>query len=254
MPVEERKKRDAFYRARMVEKRAMLSPHEIAEKRARHAAYCRAREAAFTEEQRQQRRDSQTKWMAAKRANNREAFREAERAWKKKKLAESPEFRLTTILRKRLSKAVVRYGMKESKPSALLLVGCTRKELRLHLEKQFKPGMNWGNYGFRGWHVDHIQAIRRNDSDESIERMNKIRTIPLVRGQNSIENYNPACRQCNIWKSTYNIEQFRKEVAEQIKRLNDYNANYRNAKRYGLIVETNIEVKFHFETVCSNDC
>jgi 5-methylcytosine-specific restriction endonuclease McrA len=101
----------------------------------------------------------------------------------------------------------------------------------------------------KGWHVDHIQAIRRNDSDESIERMNKIRTTPLVRGQNSIENYNPACRQCNIWKSTYNIEQFRKEVAEQIKRLNDYNPNYRNAKRYGLIFETNIEVKFHFETV-----
>jgi 5-methylcytosine-specific restriction endonuclease McrA len=99
----------------------------------------------------------------------------------------------------------------------------------------------------KGWHVDHIQAIRRNDSDESIERMNKVRTTPLVRGQNTIENYNPACRQCNIWKSTYNIEQFRKEVAEQIKRLNDYNANYRNAKRYGLIVETNIEVIFHFE-------
>lgn len=99
----------------------------------------------------------------------------------------------------------------------------------------------------KGWHIDHIQAIRRNDSDEDIERMNKIRTTPLERGTNSIENYNPACRQCNIWKSTYDIEQFRKEVSEQVKRLNDYSPNYRNAKRYGLIIETNIEVKFYFE-------
>lgn len=104
----------------------------------------------------------------------------------------------------------------------------------------------------KGWHIDHIQAIRRNDSDENIERINKYLTTPLVRGENSIENYNPACRPCNIWKSTYNIEQFRKEIAEQIKRLNEYNPNYRNAKRYGLIKETNIEVKFYFEQIGEN--
>ena len=99
----------------------------------------------------------------------------------------------------------------------------------------------------KGWHIDHIQAIRRNDSDEWIEKMNRIRATPLVRGQDSIENYNPSCRQCNIWKSTYDIEQFRKEISQQVKRLNDYSANYRNAKRYGLITENDIKVKFYFE-------
>jgi 5-methylcytosine-specific restriction endonuclease McrA len=128
----------------------------------------------------------------------------------------------------------------------------TKKERQIVFDKYNGKCAYCGCDLQQGWHVDHIQAIRRNDSDESIERMNKIRTTPLVRGQNSIENYNPACRQCNIWKSTYNIEQFRKEVSEQIKRLNDYNANYRNAKRYGLIIETNIEVKFYFETVSSH--
>ena len=61
----------------------------------------------------------------------------------------------------------------------------------------------------KGWHVDHIQAIRRGDSDKSIEMMNKARNTPLVRGENSIENYNPSCRSCNIWKSTYSIENSR---------------------------------------------
>lgn len=100
----------------------------------------------------------------------------------------------------------------------------------------------------KGWHVDHINPIRRNESDENIERMNKLRKIPINRGENTIENYNPACRQCNIWKSTYSIEQFRKEVSEQIGRLNNYSANYRNAKRFGLIEETGISVEFYFET------
>jgi 5-methylcytosine-specific restriction endonuclease McrA len=100
----------------------------------------------------------------------------------------------------------------------------------------------------KGWHIDHVNPIRRNESDENIEKFNKFRKTPITRGENNISNYNPACRQCNIWKSTYSIEQFRKEVSEQISRLNNYSANYRNAKRFGLIEETGIVVEFYFET------
>lgn len=32
-------------------------------------------------------------------------------------------------------------------------------ELRLHLEKQFTPGMAWENYGKNGWHIDHITPV-----------------------------------------------------------------------------------------------
>lgn len=34
------------------------------------------------------------------------------------------------------------------------LVGCSANELRSHLERLFKPGMSWENYGL--WHVDHV--------------------------------------------------------------------------------------------------
>jgi hypothetical protein len=30
------------------------------------------------------------------------------------------------------------------------------EQLRQHLERQFKEGMTWDNYGRNGWHVDHI--------------------------------------------------------------------------------------------------
>lgn len=100
----------------------------------------------------------------------------------------------------------------------------------------------------KGWHVDHINPIRRNESDAGIARFNQFRKVPITRGENDISNYNPACRQCNIWKSTYSIEHFRKEVSEQISRLNNYSANYRNAKRYGLVVEHDTPVVFYFES------
>lgn len=29
------------------------------------------------------------------------------------------------------------------------------EKLKRHLEKQFKEGMTWGNYGLSGWHIDH---------------------------------------------------------------------------------------------------
>lgn len=99
----------------------------------------------------------------------------------------------------------------------------------------------------KGWHVDHINPIRRNETDYGIERINRYRATPITRGENDLSNYTPACRQCNIWKSTYNIEQFRNEVSQQINRLNTYSANYRNAKRFGLVKEIIIPIVFYFE-------
>ena len=37
------------------------------------------------------------------------------------------------------------------------LVGYKLNDLKQHLEKQFKPDMNWNNYG--KWHIDHIIPI-----------------------------------------------------------------------------------------------
>jgi len=36
------------------------------------------------------------------------------------------------------------------------LIGCTIEEFKLHLEKQFRDGMTWKNYG-KIWHIDHIK-------------------------------------------------------------------------------------------------
>jgi hypothetical protein len=37
------------------------------------------------------------------------------------------------------------------------LLGCSIEFLRIWLELQFKEGMNWFNYGKKGWVIDHVR-------------------------------------------------------------------------------------------------
>jgi hypothetical protein len=39
------------------------------------------------------------------------------------------------------------------------LVNYKAKDLKQHLENQFKDNMSWDNYGKKGWHIDHIIPI-----------------------------------------------------------------------------------------------
>lgn len=71
------------------------------------------------------------------------------RRWKS-----NPKNRILLNLRRRLCLAV--NGVAKS-DSTMRLVGCSPKKLHAHLEKQFRPGMNWNNYGRSGWTVDHIR-------------------------------------------------------------------------------------------------
>ena len=64
---------------------------------------------------------------------------------------------------------------------------------------------------------------------------------------NHIDNLHPSCRVCNKWKSANDLELFRHELSEQLKRLNLYSANYRIAKKYSQIEEKEQPIIFYFE-------
>ena len=73
--------------------------------------------------------------------------------WTKERIKNNPNFRIARLLRRRLYNAV----KCKKAGSAVDDCGCTVDVLRLHLEKQFKEGMSWSNYG--EWHVDHIKPL-----------------------------------------------------------------------------------------------
>lgn len=50
---------------------------------------------------------------------------------------------------------LVRLALKKNKTGWRSSVGWTMPELKAHLEKHFRFGMSWGNYG--KWHLDHIK-------------------------------------------------------------------------------------------------
>jgi 5-methylcytosine-specific restriction endonuclease McrA len=65
--------------------------------------------------------------------------------------------------------------------------------------------------------------------------------------KNHIDNLLPSCRVCNKWKDAFDLELFRHELEQQTKRLDGVSSNYRIAKKYGLIQETDNKVVFYFE-------
>lgn len=70
------------------------------------------------------------------------------------------QFKLSYKLRKRLNIAI-RNSYKSG--SAVSDLGCSIAEFKVYLENKFTEGMNWGNYGVNGWHIDHIIPLSSFD-------------------------------------------------------------------------------------------
>ena len=49
-------------------------------------------------------------------------------------------------------------------------IGCSGEELAKHIESLWKPGMNWDNYGYHGWHIDHIKPAKAFDLTDPVQR------------------------------------------------------------------------------------
>lgn len=112
--------------------------------------------------------------------------------------------------------------------------------------------------------VDHLVPILRGISDEYIKdhnthyneyvRAHTLLHLPIepyekykiVRGTDDINNYMPACRQCNLRKDTMDIETFRSELrrqaATEMKRF-----QARMSEQYGLIEYHDHPVTFYYE-------
>ena len=111
----------------------------------------------------------------------------------------------------------------------------------------------------KGWHVDHFEPIWRGKRDvldkngkriwDSEKHEYKSESFMYHPQNHNAENYMPACASCNILKGGNNLEAFRSIIANFINSLNSYTNQYKFAKRYGLVEETNKPVVFYFEAL-----
>jgi hypothetical protein len=87
--------------------------------------------------------------------------------YKKQRRKIDLNYKLTENLRSRIRKAIKIKGINQSKKS-IEIIGCSSNELRFYLEKQFTDGMSWENYGFHGWHIDHIIPLSSAKNEEEL--------------------------------------------------------------------------------------
>lgn len=111
--------------------------------------------------------------------NNIDWWRKYEREYRHCRRQEDMFFKIKSNLSSRLSDLINKriVGVKTQE-----LLGCDRDTLLQHLESQFIEGMNWGNYGLKGWHVDHIIPLSSYDlskEDEVKRACNYLNLQPL---------------------------------------------------------------------------
>lgn len=102
------------------------------------------------------------------------------------------------------------------------------------------------------WQADHLKPVEREVIWYKCEKSRKMKSKSGEMRKpehDHIDNMMPSCIKCNNDKSSMSIESWRCVIKDRIKTLNEspVYASYQKAKRYGLVVETGIDVVFYYE-------
>ena len=85
-----------------------------------------------------------------------------------KRRAGNPIVRLANSMRRSIRRYLA-VGQK-GEMSSFEIIGCSKDDLRKHLESNFKGGMTWQNYGSY-WHIDHIVPLISAKSPEEVKKL-----------------------------------------------------------------------------------
>ncbi|EOV0647684.1 HNH endonuclease [Cronobacter turicensis] len=104
----------------------------------------------------------------------------------------------------------------------------------------------------KGWHADHVEPVHRKlEIDEEARSNGKWRLKQTgefyLPHNDKLENLFPACAPCNLFKSVFDIEEFRRQIAFQAGRALKTSVNFRTAERFGLVRVIDKPVVFWFE-------
>lgn len=101
--------------------------------------------------------------------NNKDLINKKQHQINKRKYNQDITYRLKHNLRERIKDYLRK--TKSVNQNTFIIVGCTPIQLKEHLEKMFSYGMTWENYGFYGWHIDHIIPLSSAKDEEQLKRL-----------------------------------------------------------------------------------
>lgn len=132
-------------------------------------------------------------------AENPERRAKTESEYRKRRYRQDPVYALETLCRARILLAFSAKRIRKESPTAKML-GCGYSELRTHLERQFSPGMSWGNRGTE-WHIDHRIPLSSASTAEELERLCHFSNLqPLW----AADNYSKGAKMPHEWEGSTN--------------------------------------------------
>jgi hypothetical protein len=87
-----------------------------------------------------------------------------------KRRKESNLVRISENIRRRINIFLKTKNIKKTSKTFEVL-GCTPQFLKQYLEQKFLDGMSWDNYGYYGWHIDHIIPISHAKNEDEIYKL-----------------------------------------------------------------------------------
>jgi hypothetical protein len=117
--------------------------------------------------------------------NQYSTYKNYRRTWNNNQYNSDLNYKLIINFRCRMNSILKKQSTQKNNTS-LKYLGCSLEEYKQHLEKQFKPDMNWDNHGVI-WEVDHIYPCSKFDltiEKNIYECFNYINTQPLHKSEN----------------------------------------------------------------------
>ena len=106
-------------------------------------------------------------WLEEQEATK-EKRKENMRKYQKQRRKTDPLFKISHNLRSRTSKAFKSKGYSKNTKTQEML-GVDWEVCKAHIERQFKKGMNWSNYG--EWQIDHIIPLVSANNEKDLMKL-----------------------------------------------------------------------------------
>jgi hypothetical protein len=108
------------------------------------------------------------------------------REYERNRRANDPLYDFKKTIKSTISRAITSRGYaKNSQP--YLILGAEYKFVKGYIQRQFKDGMNWNNYG--KWEIDHIRPMASAKNEEQTIELNHYTNLqPLWKNENREKN------------------------------------------------------------------
>lgn len=142
--------------------------------------------------------EKQKSYFREYRQKNKKIINEKLKEYQKNRRKKDPLFKMRQYIGSRIKIAFTATGNRKCTKTEELL-GCTIIELKIHLESKMINGMNWDNYGYYGWHIDHKMPLSSAKTEEELIKLCHYTNLqPLWRLDNQVKG---SCGYRNPFKN-----------------------------------------------------